>query len=414
MALHLASRNSQVVELLLDAKAPLAAKDLNQQTVLHFAARAGATETLALLLKRWMADEKITSQGSRVYGGPLDWRDRWHRTPLHWAVLNGHVAASKALLSARANADPPKVRAYRHERSTTLRPRGCLSRRMQFLTDLKKAAKGEREKEFSFDEDGEKGKADKWLEKINSMSKKIQSVPTQAREKMQKMREPKDEEKAAWGAPVAGEPAFSEVKAAPKAHGREGGKKRAADANAAAAAAAASLEDSPRQKSGSPAVRQFQLQRMTSSEDSAHAQTFLQSLTSQPDIGRIGYFEEAEQEKAKAATWWSGCDPKEDPDVQNWSRSASSETIQSDANAESQFAPICKDLKTPLRMSQIDFESLQKGGTVVAKPLESIAEAFGVHCRAPEERKPKKGKKPVKSRPVPVAKDCLQGKELRI
>ncbi|CAK9040515.1 unnamed protein product [Durusdinium trenchii] len=121
MALHLASRNSQVVELLLDAKAPLAAKDLNQQTVLHFAARAGATETLALLLKRWMADEKITSQGSRVYGGPLDWRDRWHRTPLHWAVLNGHVAASKALLSARANADPPKVRAYRHERSTTLR-----------------------------------------------------------------------------------------------------------------------------------------------------------------------------------------------------------------------------------------------------------------------------------------------------
>ena len=33
------------------------------------------------------------------------------------------------------------------------------------------------------------------------------------------------------------------------------------------------------------------------------------------------YFEEAEQEKAKAATWWSGCDPKEDPDVRQWSRS---------------------------------------------------------------------------------------------
>lgn len=270
---------------------------------------------------------------------------------------------------------------------------------MQFLTDLKKAAKGEREKEFSFDEDGEKGKADKWLEKINSMSKKIQSVPTQAREKMQKMREPKDEEKAA-------------------------------------------------------------------------------------------YFEEAEQEKAKAATWWSGCDPKEDPDVQNWSRSASSETIQSDANAESVSSgdeswpeegeseeenSSNVDLKTPLRMSQIDFESLQKGGTVVAKPLESIAEAeakpdakaeakvkvetkpakeaapqseakpsktssaeadkkpevkpeeaaasskdpfgssdeepkdkrrsTGKDSKAPEERKPKKGKKPVKSRPVPVAKD---------
>jgi len=122
MALHLASaqdQGSQVIELLLDAKAPLAAKDLNQQTVLHFAARAGSV-TLASLLTRWLADDGAL-QGARVYGGPLDWRDRWHRTPLHWAVLNGHFSSAKVLLEARANADPAKVRAYRHERSTTLR-----------------------------------------------------------------------------------------------------------------------------------------------------------------------------------------------------------------------------------------------------------------------------------------------------
>eukprot|EP00435_Cladocopium_sp_Y103_P026498 s906_g6.t1 len=124
MAVHLAAgqKSPEVVELLLDAKAPLAAKDLNQQTVLHFAARAGVSETLVALLKRWLADEATASQGARVYGGPLDWRDRWHRCPLHWAATwqaaeDTHVA----LLEARANADPAKVRAYRHERSTSLR-----------------------------------------------------------------------------------------------------------------------------------------------------------------------------------------------------------------------------------------------------------------------------------------------------
>ncbi|CAJ1443073.1 unnamed protein product [Effrenium voratum] len=122
MALHLAAtKNAQVVQLLLDAKAPLAAKDLNQQTALHFAARAGCCESLAVLLRQWLADESIISQGARVYGGPLDWRDRWHRTPVHWAVLNGHLQALKALLEARASAEPPKVREYRHVRSTTLR-----------------------------------------------------------------------------------------------------------------------------------------------------------------------------------------------------------------------------------------------------------------------------------------------------
>eukprot|EP00439_Symbiodinium_sp_Y106_P023264 s5069_g2.t2 len=122
MALHLAADrgSSKVVELLLEAKAPLAAKDLNQQTVLHFAARSGNCDTLSILLQRWLADESVSSQGARVYGGAIDWRDRWHRTPLHWAVLNGHTAACEVLLNARGSPEPPKVRAYRHEKSTSL------------------------------------------------------------------------------------------------------------------------------------------------------------------------------------------------------------------------------------------------------------------------------------------------------
>lgn len=66
MALHLAAtRDGQALQLLLEAKAPLAAKDLNQQTALHFAARAGHSETLALLVSRWLADEAITAQGRK-------------------------------------------------------------------------------------------------------------------------------------------------------------------------------------------------------------------------------------------------------------------------------------------------------------------------------------------------------------
>merc|ERR1712008_23290 len=123
MALHLAASYgpSESVDLLLSAKAPLAAKDLNLQTALHFAARSGNIQTLALLLDRWQADESLVSQGSRVYGGAFDWRDRWHRTPVHWAVLNDCTDALRALLTARASPAPPAVKDSKHGKNTTLR-----------------------------------------------------------------------------------------------------------------------------------------------------------------------------------------------------------------------------------------------------------------------------------------------------
>eukprot|EP00927_Polykrikos_kofoidii_P067130 TRINITY_DN62646_c0_g1_i1.p1 TRINITY_DN62646_c0_g1~~TRINITY_DN62646_c0_g1_i1.p1 ORF type:complete len:1063 (-),score=176.82 TRINITY_DN62646_c0_g1_i1:50-3238(-) len=123
MALHLAANRgtSETLKLLLAARAPLAAKDMNTQTALHFAARAGNVDTLPLLLDRWLADDSLVSQGSRVYGGPLDWRDRWHRTPVHWAALNNHADALDLLLTAKASAEPPRIRDARHSKSTTLR-----------------------------------------------------------------------------------------------------------------------------------------------------------------------------------------------------------------------------------------------------------------------------------------------------
>mmetsp|Transcript_20530 Transcript_20530/g.64531 ORF Transcript_20530/g.64531 Transcript_20530/m.64531 type:complete len:228 (+) Transcript_20530:2045-2728(+) len=123
MALHLAAGRGPAdsVSALLSASAPLSARDANLQTALHFAARSGNVETLALLLGRWSADAALMAQGARVYGGPLDWRDRWHRTPVHWAALNDHTGALAALLEARASAVPPRVPASKHAKNTTLR-----------------------------------------------------------------------------------------------------------------------------------------------------------------------------------------------------------------------------------------------------------------------------------------------------
>eukprot|EP00928_Gymnodinium_smaydae_P078912 TRINITY_DN62969_c0_g1_i1.p1 TRINITY_DN62969_c0_g1~~TRINITY_DN62969_c0_g1_i1.p1 ORF type:complete len:1010 (+),score=109.94 TRINITY_DN62969_c0_g1_i1:31-3030(+) len=123
MAIHLAAERgpASIVTSLLEARAPIAAKDLNLQTTLHFASRSGNVETLSVLLQAWLADSNLVSQSSRVYGGPLDWRDRWHRTPVHWATLNDHGDVLRLLLQSKAAAEPPKVSGFKHAKNTTLR-----------------------------------------------------------------------------------------------------------------------------------------------------------------------------------------------------------------------------------------------------------------------------------------------------
>ena len=96
---------------LLAAGAPLRARDRNKQSLLHAAARAGSVACLRELRAH------AASGGGAL--PPVDGRDRWHRTPVHWAVLNGHWGALRflvALLGARV--DPGLVRGYVHRRRT--------------------------------------------------------------------------------------------------------------------------------------------------------------------------------------------------------------------------------------------------------------------------------------------------------
>jgi acyl-CoA synthetase (AMP-forming)/AMP-acid ligase II len=87
---HLAAQRSlPCLQRLLSAGVPAAIRDGRDQGLLHHAARTGNAEVLQYLLD--VADLS-----------PLK-RDRWQRTPLHWAALNGHLAACRVLVEAILN-----------------------------------------------------------------------------------------------------------------------------------------------------------------------------------------------------------------------------------------------------------------------------------------------------------------------
>ncbi|KAK7198183.1 AMP-binding enzyme/Ankyrin repeat/Ankyrin repeats (3 copies)/Ankyrin repeats (many copies) [Novymonas esmeraldas] len=86
-AAHLASVASVALlqRLLEHDRAVVHCRDTRQQSLLHFAARTGNAETTRLLLRR--------------YGLRVETRDKWQRTPAHWAVLNGHTAVLEEMSS---------------------------------------------------------------------------------------------------------------------------------------------------------------------------------------------------------------------------------------------------------------------------------------------------------------------------
>lgn len=95
-----------VLVALLEAGCSAKIRDANKQGLLHHAARHGRASVCNYLLAPPHALDPDAS-------------DRWHRSPLHWAVVNGHPGAVKALLAG--GADPNfAVRASVHKRATTL------------------------------------------------------------------------------------------------------------------------------------------------------------------------------------------------------------------------------------------------------------------------------------------------------
>eukprot|EP00581_Thalassiosira_minuscula_P013959 CAMPEP_0183714800 /NCGR_PEP_ID=MMETSP0737-20130205/9230_1 /TAXON_ID=385413 /ORGANISM="Thalassiosira miniscula, Strain CCMP1093" /LENGTH=1053 /DNA_ID=CAMNT_0025943803 /DNA_START=272 /DNA_END=3433 /DNA_ORIENTATION=- len=115
----------ECVKLLLDSGGtPISIKDGNKQTILHSAARSGHCELLKYIMAQW----KIASQTigikfkshNNVPGRIYDWQDRWFRTPVHWAVLNGRTSSLQILLDGGCSAFPPKPKSGVSKRATSV------------------------------------------------------------------------------------------------------------------------------------------------------------------------------------------------------------------------------------------------------------------------------------------------------
>ena len=111
-------RTKCVQYLLQSGKVPLTMKDSSKQTVLHTAARSGYCKLLIFLLNAWSKDETIKEV--KAWGTKFDCQDRWFRTPVHWAVLNGNVEALEILIKGGCSAKPLKPKKGVSNRATSV------------------------------------------------------------------------------------------------------------------------------------------------------------------------------------------------------------------------------------------------------------------------------------------------------
>ncbi|CAK9054981.1 unnamed protein product [Durusdinium trenchii] len=116
------AQEPEALDSLLAAKAPLTVRDARGQSLLHAAARSGSSECLQRLLQRSKEKDGSRERPPRNTEARklLEWSDRWARTAVHWAALNGHVEALKLLLEFKANAAPKPITEHQMAKRTHL------------------------------------------------------------------------------------------------------------------------------------------------------------------------------------------------------------------------------------------------------------------------------------------------------
>jgi amino acid adenylation domain-containing protein len=83
---HIAAAHSaRILRMVLEKGGEVMARDTNKWTPLYYAAWAGNVEAIQMLLARNVL---------------VNYKDRWGRSPLAWAVFNHHIPAAEALLAA--------------------------------------------------------------------------------------------------------------------------------------------------------------------------------------------------------------------------------------------------------------------------------------------------------------------------
>mmetsp|Transcript_11571 Transcript_11571/g.27486 ORF Transcript_11571/g.27486 Transcript_11571/m.27486 type:complete len:520 (-) Transcript_11571:1224-2783(-) len=114
LPVHLAAQKGPtgILKMILSAGANIYARDDSSQSVLHHAARANApVKVWNILFEKWLSatGTEVKTSGKHRSKSKLrppttaDVLDQWGRTPLHWAVVNGHGKAVELLLEAGSN-----------------------------------------------------------------------------------------------------------------------------------------------------------------------------------------------------------------------------------------------------------------------------------------------------------------------
>jgi acyl-CoA synthetase (AMP-forming)/AMP-acid ligase II/ankyrin repeat protein len=99
----------ECVKMLLDAGCPLLMRDANKQSILHAAARAGHTAIIEFCIDEYYSEferEGAKNSASMPPSHFINWHDRWFRTPVHWATLNGRVQTLRVLLEKGCSPAP--------------------------------------------------------------------------------------------------------------------------------------------------------------------------------------------------------------------------------------------------------------------------------------------------------------------
>jgi ankyrin repeat protein len=111
-------------------------KDANKQTILHSAARAGHIAIIDYVINESLSsyvgggggnNNNQTSYRGAIDGPPppshfINFYDRWFRSAVHWATLNGRVQALKLLLDHGCNPAPGKRKTNKYTSLVTETP----------------------------------------------------------------------------------------------------------------------------------------------------------------------------------------------------------------------------------------------------------------------------------------------------
>jgi acyl-CoA synthetase (AMP-forming)/AMP-acid ligase II/ankyrin repeat protein len=120
------TRRLECIKALLDAGCPMLMRDANRQSLLHASARGGHGAIIEYCIDeyqlRYGGNSPVHPEKRIPPSHFVNWYDRWYRTPVHWAVLNGRTQALQVLLDKGCSPIPTQPKTNKHSSLATETP----------------------------------------------------------------------------------------------------------------------------------------------------------------------------------------------------------------------------------------------------------------------------------------------------